>query len=92
MKSAKRASSARAVSRRRRVPTKASHRRRRIGSLKLLVVVDNQEMTVERGMRNLSGITLMNANDLNAWHLASALNVLVTQTALQTLLNRFPQG
>ena len=43
MKSAKRASSERAVSRRRHRPTKASHRRRSTGSLKLLLVVDGTD-------------------------------------------------
>lgn len=59
---------------------------------RVLVVVDQKESNLNRGLRNLAGIELLDVKEVNAWHLTAAPTVLITQSALQALLHRLPQG
>lgn len=52
---------------------------------KTLIVVDNKEESIERSLRNISSIKLVNANYLNVYDIVNADNLVITKKSLDIL-------
>jgi large subunit ribosomal protein L4 len=58
----------------------------------VLLVVDKKSDLLRRAVRNLNRINVVDVRELNAWELMVSRKLLFTQSALQALASRFPQG
>ena len=66
---------------------------KKLGSARrTLVIVEKRDDVTSRAMRNLDGVALMDAQEVNAWHVLGSKQVLFTQAALQLLTDRISQG
>lgn len=59
---------------------------------KVLIIVDKKEPMTVRALRNVRGVVLSDAAELNALVLLSAKQVMFTKAALEALKKRFPEG
>jgi len=58
----------------------------------ILLVIEKKDGASLRALRNIGNLRLIEAAELNAWHVLSARQVLFTKAALDTVANRFPKG
>jgi ribosomal protein L4 len=56
------------------------------------VVVDKKEPVHLRALRNIDGLCILDADELNAWEVLKARQVLLTRPALEALASRLPRG
>jgi len=59
---------------------------------KTLLVVDKREANVTRAFANLPDVRILDAGELNAWHLLGSRQILLTKAALDELAKRWPKG
>ncbi len=57
-----------------------------------LLVIDKKDESICRAFSNLSGLTIISSNEINAWQLMAARNVLFTKAAFEALESRWPKG
>ncbi|MFA5857950.1 MAG: 50S ribosomal protein L4 [Elusimicrobiota bacterium] len=56
---------------------------------KLFIVVDKMDKNIVRVFNNIDGVTLFTAADLNAYHILSSRKILLTQKALDVVIEKF---
>lgn len=59
---------------------------------RILLVVDKKDASLSRAFGNISGLTLADAAEINAWQLMAAHRVLFTKAAMEALESRWPKG
>jgi len=58
----------------------------------LMLIVDKKDPALLRAARNVAGLCIADAGEVNAWTLLAAKKVLFTKSALDALVARFPKG
>jgi large subunit ribosomal protein L4 len=58
---------------------------------KILLVLDQEAQKAQRALGNLSGVTCISAENVNAWEILAAKTVLMTSPSLKTLSSRLTE-